>query len=286
MNALTIGIFFALLAAFSSGVEKIFRRHVAVRVDAVTFSFLFSTVAALVLLPIYLTHFQLPSQTKAWIFLLAPSILFAGTSFFIAKAYSHLETSIAAPISRIKILIVLALSVLFIHETFNITKLLGTLTIFLGLLLLSYKKGGRAVDLKNPGLYFLVASVTCTAVASVIQKQGLAYITTQTYAFFVYFIPALLFFPFFLAKKIPFGKIYNNGFWPLSLMAILSVGYQYSTLLAFKFTEASIVIPFTELSSFIAVLGGILFLKERDHITKKLASTFVTILGAVLVALS
>lgn len=281
-----LGIVFALGAAFSSGVERIFRRHVAVKVDPVSYAFMFALIASLVLLPFFLSDFEIPSQPIAWGFLIITGLIWTIVQFFMFRAYQTLEASIAAPISKVKVLIALVLSIILLKETLNFEKVAGTLIIFAGLIFLSHKKGGRAIDFKNKGLYYLLGSVTFVALAIVVQKVGLNYLNIGTYAFSNYLIPMLIFLPFFLMKKVSIKEKFGNRIWPLALTAILSATYSYLILFALTFAEASVVIPIAELSSLVAVFGGIIFLKERGHISKKIFSTIIILAGAALVAIS
>lgn len=281
-----LGILFALGAALSSGVEKILRRHVAIKVDILTYAFLFNLIAAMVMLPFYLRNFEIPSSTISWTLLIIPSILFAGTTFFMFQGAKRVEASVAAPISRVKLLIALAIAVIFLKETLNVTKVMGTLIVFFGLVFLSNKKAGKVIDFTNIGVYFILISVTITATAHIFEKAGLSYLNPEIYAFSVYFIPMLIFLPFFIAKKVSLKEIYNNRFWSLTLTAVLSASFHYLILNAFTFAEASVVIPIVELSNLVAVIGGITFLREREHIPKKLIVMVVILIGAILVGLS
>lgn len=283
-----LGIIFALIAALSSGIEKILRKKIAVNINPLTYAFIFQAAGAIFALPFFILKFQLPPNPKIWFLVILSGLLWAGFAFALIKSYKHLEASIVAPISRARIIIFLFLSIIFLNETLNSNKVVGTFLIFGGLLYLSYNKGKRkTLPWNNPGTPYLFASMFLISFALLIDKFASGFFNPGTYTFLVYFIASLFLFPFILLRKQSIKPIFRDKYLVLMIItSFLSVTYYFLILNAYKFAEASIVIPLTELSSLIAVFGGILFLGEKSYLKKKIISTLIIIVGAVFISLA
>ncbi|HIH11096.1 TPA: EamA family transporter [Candidatus Woesearchaeota archaeon] len=61
------------------------------------------------------------------------------------------------------------------------------------------------------------------------------------------------------------------------------MSYYYFLLKAYAFKEASVVVPIIELSTIIAVVGGMLFLNERKDMVKKIIATVIVVVGTLFI---
>ncbi len=282
-----LGIVFALLAALSSGVEKLLRKKVAINVDALTFAFFFELIGAVFAFPLFIANFNLPEINWAWWLVLVSGFLWAGVAFTMVKSYKHLEASFIAPVSRSRIILILILSVIFLSETLNFNKIAGTSLVFAGLVFLSYKKGVNFSRLKEEGMIHLILSIVFISAVFIVDKFAVNFFNPSMYTFMIYFTASVILLPGIFSKKEDIKHIVKSKFILLIILtAALSVLYYYFTLAAFKFAEASVILPITELSSLVAVFGGIFFLNERTDIKKKIVSTIIIIAGVVLISLS
>jgi drug/metabolite transporter (DMT)-like permease len=132
--------------------------------------------------------------------------------------------------------------------------------------------------------YTLLASVFM-AVAFLIDKQFSKSFSLPTYLCFQYLFSATLLIPFvFPRRKIVFTLL-QTKLPLLTTTAALGAVYYYLTLLAMRTTDASIVIPLMELSSIIAIFGGIFLLQEKSNLKLKSSSAFLVIIGSIVLTL-
>ena len=68
----------------------------------------------------------------------------------------------------------------------------------------------------------------------------------------------------------------------LTMWVLTAVGSSFAYLNAFALADASTVVPVMELSTIVAVVGGIVLLRERTDVLRKLAGTAAVIAGVVL----
>lgn len=283
-----LGIIFALIAALSSGVEKILRKKISVNIDSLTYAFIFQGAGAIFALPLFIIKFQLPSNPNIWFLVVLSGFLWAGFAFTLIKSYKYLEVSVIAPVSRARIILFLFLAIIFLNETLNSNKVIGTFLIFGGLVYLSYNKNKvKTLPLNNPGIPYLFASIFLIVFALLIDKFASSFFNPGAYTFLVYFIASLFLFPFILLRKHSIKPIFRSKYLILMIItSFLSVTYYFLILNAYRFAEASVIIPLTELSGLVAVFGGIFFLGEKSYLKKKIISTLIIIIGTVFISLA
>jgi len=281
-----VGVLFALGAAVSSGAEKLLRRHVLIKEDSLCYAFAFGLFAAIILLPVFIFGFQAPTHNLAWLLLILSGSIWTVFSLLQFKAYSYLEASIASPISRVKLFFVLILGVIFLNETISLGKVAGTLLIFIGIVVLSYKKNVKRPHIEKKGIALIILSTMLISVALLIDKYALNFFTVATYTAPIYLMKPILLIPWVMKRKHHIKSIFKQSLIAVFATSALSVGYYYLTLMAFKQAEASAIVPITEMSTLFAVIGGIVILKERTFITRKLIAATIVVFGAILVALA
>jgi len=281
-----IGGLFALGAALSSGVETIFRRRVLIKENSLCYTFAFGLFAAIVLLPLFFLRFQAPADSHAWLLVIASGILWTLYGALLFKAYSYLEASVASPLSKIRLFFVLMASVIILGEHITFGKILGTLMIFAGAIVISYRKKKSIIPSYKKGVFLIIISAFVISAALLIDKYAMNFFNVETYLVPVYLMSPLLLTALMVKRdyRHHLKNIFKRSLIPTILTSILSVGYYYLILYAFKYAEASVVVPIAELSILISVIGGIIFLKERENMAQKIVATVILIMGAILVS--
>ncbi|MDP3742274.1 MAG: DMT family transporter [Candidatus Micrarchaeota archaeon] len=278
-----LGILFAALSALTSGCESILHRYVLVKEDSIGYAFVWHCLTALLFLPLFLIEFKLPTEQTAWLFVIASSVFWACASFAGFKAYSQMEVSSKSLIGRTKVLFSFLLALLFLRETISAEKILGVVLIFAGLILLTYKKSIGFSDLKSKGVSLTILSAFFVSCALIIDKFATQFFPLGMYSFIVYALPVVFLVPFALQRKADVKSIVKNKFAATLGTVILGAASYYFILNAFKFAEASVVIPIAELSMLVTVAGGALVLREKVD-AKKIIAAVVVIAGAVLLS--
>ncbi|MBR9692125.1 EamA family transporter [Candidatus Woesearchaeota archaeon] len=252
--------------------------------DTLSFVCLMQFVAAIFFIPMLILEFALPRALFPWLIVIIASALWALASFVYYEAHSLVPVSIKAPLDESKLVFILFLSVLILSESLFLEKVIGIFVMFTGLLILAYKKKGFLKNVKDKGTLLILGSAFLLALVSIVDKYALRFFTPGTYGFLVYFIPGLILVPFLINKKQEAKKLVRES-WKLALIAVLfSVVAYYFRLKAFDLAEVSLVFPITRLSVLIAVFGGIIFLKEREYVWRKLIASVIVIIGAILLA--
>ena len=223
--------------------------------------------------------FSLPQEITAWIALLIAAFSFGMVErgrFVVAKL---LDVSVLSTIINFSVLIAFVGSVLLYKEQLTIQKILGGLLIVTALFLVS--TGKRRVELSFKGILLAVFISIMLGIAVMLDKMGTRYFNANTYNIFAWCAPLLfIVFPGIDIKIIK--KELRIASWKVFVLAGFNVfGYLFQ-LKALELSEATKIIPIIQTSTLFTVLAGILFLKERENVPRKLIAGVIAVVGVFL----
>ena len=269
-----IEIIFAILAAISDGTKDFFNRVVMIKEDPYVYGFIQNVIATLLFIPLFLSV-KFPTNNIVYLFILLSALAWVGIAIIGNYSYKYTEVSLRAPISQIRIIILLILSMLFLSEKLTLNKGIGTLLIFIGLFVLRFK-GGK-FDIKNKGIQLTVLTACLVALAAIFNKIALHYTVPEFQGFLIYLIPTVILFFFLKGKKKKFRSLFKNQ-WKIVLFgSVLGAAFTYLSLKAYALADVSTIFPIIKTSALITVLLGIIFLKEKQILRKIIATTIVLI---------
>lgn len=228
--------------------------------------------------------FELPDLSRLWLPMLATFVLYGAGHVTYAKTLQLVEASAFPIFFATQAIWVMGVGVLFFHEYLGLWQVLGSLMIFCGIALLSKHPGGT-VRLKLEhgvvlglltGLLFGLASVTWAYVGR--------HADTASWAALGFVGPAL---SVLLARPQAFIKLksFLNGEMAtrmLLLCLIFSVS-GVTLLQAYHSGNLSLVAPLRQTGIIMTLFLGIVFLKERDDLHRKILAALICATGALLV---
>ena len=244
----------------------------------------FNSLAALVAIIIFIltggfTNFRLPHSPFAYLSL-AGAVLFYGLfergRFHAAQL---LDASIFSTITNVSVVVAFIASFIFYKESFSLPKIIGGLLIITALFLISYEKKRHSISQK--GLAIAVGISIALGLGWALDKYNSTLFSATTYNILVWTLPI----PFLIFPGVTMSQIKSEStgkFWKLGISAALNVcGYLFQ-LKALSLTEATKVIPVIQTSLLFTILLGIVFLKERDNIPKKILAGVLAFIGVYL----
>lgn len=274
----------SLTAVFMFTAQNLLMRVLAVKSGHPrTFSFIFNSWAATFAILLFII--ERPSLTDikplSWIqlLLIGGAILGYGLyerTHFLAR--KQLEASTIAILFQLSPVIAFIGSLILLHESLTLPKLIGATFIISASLI---------VIQKNPQLRFnrsiLIAlfSAFVLGLAEMFDKPASANIPINLYsaAMWTLSLP-LIALPGFTRKQLV--KEFKIGGWKVALTAFLNVFGFVLYLKALAMTDASRVIPIISSLATLVVLGGIIFLHERSHLGRKLIAGILILIGILL----
>lgn len=273
---------YALISAFSFGFQRIIHAHVMKTEDYIAYSWLSSLLTSIFFLALFFADISIPISLYAWSLALFAGLLWTTITMMGFKSYQLTPLSLIGPLSKVDVLFSLTFSVLILQEVITIIKVLGTVFIFIGLIILTWRKGkffGRFSD-KGVKLTLLVALFH--GIVSVVDKAAVVYFLPVFYGFLEYFLVPLYLMPLAIKNSTNIKKlILNKKFLPV-VGAILSVTGYYSSLSAYMLTDVSNVFPVTQLSTVISIVGGFHLFKEKERLPRIIGS-IIMIMGSIMI---
>lgn len=182
-------IFSALAGLLYTGEGLLQRHFLRKQKDAWAFSFFYSLVGTIVSLPFMLASPVIPTSIGPWLGALLVGLLIVGNNLLLFKAANHIEASVIGTLFKLKFVWIFALSIIFLNNTFEWTKLWGVvLTIAAGLVIMHRFK--RPND--NAGVSLVLMATVLNALVIIASKYLLDYFNAPSLTFFAFFLPALL----------------------------------------------------------------------------------------------
>lgn len=279
-----IWLLYALIATLSNSIRSILHRFIMLTEDPYSYALLENILTALIFVPVLINEFVFPINFLAWILVLTSSILWVFIAVIGFYAYKYTQVSVKSPLSESRVLWVLLFAIIFLKESLIIEKVLGIILIFISLVVLTYKKQNKFGDLRDKGVQLTLLTALLTAGVAIIDKSALKYFTPGTFGFLVYFIPGLILLAFGKKHLKDVKKILKTKNYYLGIVVILGFLFYYFSLKAYQIADVTQVFPIIRLSTAFTVIFGIIFLRERENIIKKLIATLIIFFGILLLS--
>lgn len=222
-------------------------------------------------------NIRLPSVSEAWIYLGLAALfygLFERGRYYAAKSLNASSLSI---ISNVSLFVAFTGSVFLYSEALTLKKIVGSVLIFLSLILVSYSKRIKFGSLKAIGIGVVVNVML--GLGWMLDKKGVQYFSADMYNIFVWTAPIF----FVIFPKIKFSEIryeLRMASWKILVPAFLNVAGYLLQLKAMAIGNATQIIPIVQTSTLMTVLFGILILNEKEHVLKKIFAGFLALIGS------
>ncbi|MDD5547754.1 MAG: EamA family transporter [Candidatus Pacebacteria bacterium] len=273
---------FLFIAIICGVITKIIHKYILKNVEAYPYAFFGNLVSAAISLPLAAINFSFPKSGNAILFLGIASILWAVLAVSAFIAYKKTDLSLREPVSQSRIIWTFILGILLLGETATIFKTIATALIFLGISLLIWhpeRKWGRLTD---PGILWTLGSALLASIVAIVDKASLGYFNPEVYNFLVYLFPTILL-AVFLPKNIEgFKHLLRTKGWIAFAGTIIQTASYYFTLKTFSVMDITLAYPLLQMVTLLTVIGGIIFLKEKEHFRQKILATAVVVIGMIL----
>lgn len=275
---------FTLISVVTLSVANLLQRVLMKKEDSdpIAYSIVFQLMcAALVAIFAFGNGFELPPIKNLIPNLILETIFYAGSILFLFKGLKTVQVSQATILSSTSIFWAIIGGVLFLGESFNIVKVVGSFLILGAIAFVS--QDNFKISFQKGNMYVLIASF-CFGIALVNDRYILQYSDALSYLSIAFLLPGIL-----LAAIKPKALIKAKVFLEskkLKTMGLLAIFYSaaaLTTYLAFQAGgKASQVAPIGQSKTILTILLAAMFLGERAELTRKLISAFIVIVGVLL----
>ncbi|MCA9495657.1 MAG: EamA family transporter [Nanoarchaeota archaeon] len=277
-------LIFSIISAFCESIKSILHRKVMITQDPYAYA-LFENIFAAIIFLFFINRSFFPNEFIAWFIVLISSLLWLSLSIIAQFSYKYTKVSIQEPLKQTRIIWVFLFGIIFLSEVASLNKFLGTLLIIIGLVYLSYEKKNKFGSLNNKGVLFTLLTAFLFAIVTIVDKYALNYFNAETYGFLVYLFPGIALIIINKSKKNSNILSLIKNFWLIILIvALSSFGFYYFKLKALELADASLVFPIIRSATILTVLGGIIFLNEKENIVKKIISSLIVFVGILLLS--
>jgi len=277
--------FFAVSSIFFFTGLALLQRKIAVNSNnARAMAVIFNLSAFIIALIIFFIggsykNISFPKHLEPYIFLLVASFcygMYERGRFMVAKL---LDASVFSTILNTSVLVAFIGSFFLYNEALTLRKIVGGILIIFALFLISFGKKIKGQSKKGIGLGILISVII--GIAWMLDKKGTQFFNADTYNILVWLIPIFfIVFPYIKLREIK--EEFKLGSWKIILLAGINVAGYYLQLKALEIADATKVIPIVQTSTLLTVFLGILILKEKKNILRKIIAGLITIMGVYL----
>jgi drug/metabolite transporter (DMT)-like permease len=274
----------ALLGSLFSAVGSLLNRQILKdKPDSLVYSLFFSVVCSIFSLPLFIYFFALPSNLYQWVGILILSGIAVLFNYLIFTGYKYVSASWARTLSQTKYIWIILFGMLFLSEFISLKASLGMVLIVAGSLLTIWR-GKNKSSISTRGRTLILASALVMASYSVITKVVLKDISPYVLTFLLFFFPAII--NLVLIKNV---KKKSVDLWKIlpkrrfALIGILAVAMNLCLLIALSSGNVAQVTIVFEFAAIFLIIGEYFFLKEREHLWKKLIALVLAAIGVILV---
>jgi drug/metabolite transporter (DMT)-like permease len=177
-------------------------------------------------------------------------------------------------------------AIIVIGEPFKINRFVGVLMILMGILILFVKTGNHK-NIQQKMLLFAIISPIGYGLGQLFDGMNSMNFSPAFYAGLGTFLPGVVLVIFAFFRKITIkdfvGELRQNWLMILLMSLANTIGY-YLLIVTYEFIDKSLAIPLLNLNAAFSVILGMIILKERRNMLRKIIATLVILAAVILLA--
>ena len=246
-------------------------------------SIVFNLTAFLIALMIFFItgankNFSLPTKFEPYLYLSIACLfygLYERIRFYVAQV---LEASLVSIINNVSLVVAFFVAAFIYSEIMTINKIGGFLLILTALFLVSVNKVSK---INRRGILLAILANVFLGIGWALDKKGVIFFSPETYNVLAWFFPLfVLYFPYLKFSDIK--KEIKISSWKIVLLSFLNVFGYFIQLKAQELADATRVISIVQTSTLFTVIFGVLLLKEKSHLLKKILAGVIAVIGVFL----
>ena len=273
----------ALATGVLGGALSLIHRFLLREYSDTSYGSFINLLAAVMYLPIFILSLLFAQNLVSWPHILLGSIVWIVPVWIFFKARKHTEASVYGSLGQTRLLFTLLIAYFLLSEVITLNKIFGVFLIIAGTTILTIKKGKLFGKLKEFGIQMTLLYAFLVSIANVTDKFVVGFVPPATYGLFAYLLPGLVI-GMSTKKLTSLPKIFRGRLKILLLAAGMDVAAYFLALNAYQLADVGNIIPVFQISTMISVLGGIILLRERTEISKKIVGAILTIFGVIVIS--
>ncbi len=271
----------SLLSGLLFAINKlIVRSALNKETNPLAFAALHEVIAGGLLLPFALPYITFPKTLDMWIALGIGVFGIFIADLFSFFALQHIEVSLYQILNQIRHIVILGGGYVLFTETITPIKLFSVICIAGGVFIALHHKTAKSVKI---GIIYACISTLGIAFATLFIKKTASEINPIVLASLALLVSGMLTYITILIqpnhRHITFPR---HNLKAITIAATIFALFEYILFSALAIGEASKVAPVSQSSLIFALIGGYIFLKERNNIQRKIIGSLLIALGIVL----
>lgn len=272
-------VILAVFAGVGSNILNIINRYLLRDGgDSNAWAWTFEFLRLILFLPFLFFDFNMDTSLKAVLLLVSVGITEFISVYFYMKMHKYSHLSISTILSRTRLVWVPVIAFLFLGERLTGMQYAGIAVLFFGL---SIVVAPHKFFIDKGAVYANLAAFMI-AINTILLKESTAYASTPVIMLF-FSLPSVILFPLFMknARKRLIDQNLKQKL-PKILASVSNVIALFFLMAALRLGDVSRVNAIFQGMLILSVAAGIILLKERQDIKRKLIGTAVTIFGILL----
>ncbi len=257
------------------------------KVSPMTQSVLFTGAATLLSLAIspFVGGISFDGLSGLWLITLLMIVSQAGGNILFFKGLASLEASVAAIAFSSLLLWGSLLSVVFLGSSFSLQQMGGIVLLFLAILLVQYKKGAKKVE---PAILYILGSALLFAVFQVSSAELAKTMPAGTYLLLSFGGATLIVWLAYIRQvRKDFKTLAKHTVSVVQttiFASACSTGYFVFSYFAYRNApDRGVVVVLLTAQVILSVLLGVILLREREHLPRKLVAGCIALLAGILI---
>jgi drug/metabolite transporter (DMT)-like permease len=275
-------VLIAVVAGLSSNLGNFLFRYLLKEGDDSTAFAWFHEVFRLIFFGVIsIFSFQLAFDPKGLLYLLGLGIAEFFAAYTLMKMHAHSHLSISTIVSRTRLIWVPLIAFILFGEALSIAEYVGIAVLFIGLSVASSPK--KIVS--DKGLKFAYLSAFAIALVNISLKLVAPYAGTSVVMVFMT-LPSVILFPLLMknGRRRIASSLHSKL--PLKLLTgLVTANSTYLLAKAIDLGTVSIVTALYQSMMITSVVAGIVLLKEKENIAKKIIGSLISLVGVSLLTL-
>lgn len=263
----------------------ILRKSILDKIDSFTLATIMQTAIAIPMIFVLLFYFPNITVYNPTLFALIAIVLLLIIFLHISnvKSLQYLEVSVYSVLFNLRIILTTILGIIFLAEDIIPFQIVGGLLIFLAIFIIK-QKGNKKLTAR--GFFWGISAALSVSFLNLFEKNLINAIGFLDYAIPTMIGSAIIMWIILLSRKIKIDfKIFKTKK-IISLMFFRAISAFGFSLAFYTGAKLSVANYLSGLSVILIVIFGIVLLKERDYLLRKIIATGIAVLGLTTILLA
>ncbi len=271
----------SLLAGLLFAVNRlIVRSSLTKKVNLFAFGAIHEVLAGVILLPVAFLQLSFPKSNETFIALILSVIFIFLADLFAFLSLTHIEATLYQIIGQLRHIIVLIGAYILFTEAITLIKIISIFLIILGVYIaLSVKS---KVKITRSVIYALFSTI-CIGLGFLFIKEATVDVAPAVSASLSLIVSGILIYLIMYGTKKHRSELNLKGNRKnLIIAAVTFALFEFTLFTALSSGQASLVTPVTQSSMIFTLIGGYMYLQEKNNLSKKIIGGVLILAGIIM----